>query len=368
MLGRGDTTPEDKREQEERVWQDKRRWATKRELEAGAHSGAFLSHKMHSPLGIVCMESSCYIHTGTGKSSDYQSKFFEGGSFGSRKYIKASRVSWLDQSWSCEHFAWVSSLFFLGNVSITERNLLHPFANPYIKDSSFELSLFLPFLGCCPTDTSALSTFCIMSRKPHVESLKLPEHEDWWAVFPYSELCHSDTSLDTWDVSWLCQSPFTLLPSARPVKLWKKPLLTQPCCGASQSGIPASSSLQKENTIVCVSCNLGGKVFDNEAAGGATSALNEQTSWILSSQQQQTTIKSFGKYICMRFYWGKEPYDWCRSAGHLSHVVLNKFWRVLCSQPQDVANWQCDSSAKEALIERKHIPCIWGCFLFYLTK
>lgn len=49
----GDTTPEDKREQEERVWQDKRRWATKAELEVGADSRAFLSHKMHSPLGIL---------------------------------------------------------------------------------------------------------------------------------------------------------------------------------------------------------------------------------------------------------------------------------------------------------------------------
>lgn len=35
------------------MWRDKRRWATKRELEAGADSGAFLSHKMHSPLGIM---------------------------------------------------------------------------------------------------------------------------------------------------------------------------------------------------------------------------------------------------------------------------------------------------------------------------
>lgn len=94
----GDTTPEDKREQEERVWRDKRRCATKRELEAGADSGAFLSHKMHSPLGIVCVEGSCYIHTGAGKPSDYQAKFFEEGSFRCRNYIKASCVSWLDQS------------------------------------------------------------------------------------------------------------------------------------------------------------------------------------------------------------------------------------------------------------------------------
>lgn len=34
------------------MWRDKRRWATKRELEVGADSGAFLSHKMQSPLGI----------------------------------------------------------------------------------------------------------------------------------------------------------------------------------------------------------------------------------------------------------------------------------------------------------------------------
>lgn len=128
----------------------------------------------------------------------------------------------------------------------------------------------VPFLGSCPADTSALSTFCIMSGKPHGERLKLPKHKDRWAALPYSVMSQ--------------QRRFRYLTRhfALPALFIVLPLVLlsygrNPCypnhCGASQSGIPASFSLLKANTIACVSRILGGKASDNKVAAGGERRL-----------------------------------------------------------------------------------------------
>lgn len=144
MLRRGDTTPEDKREQEERVWRDKRRWATKRELEAGADSGAFLSHTMHSPLGIVWKVTSTLAQASQRTIRPSSSK--EAVTATGTILKHPASVGWISCDAVSTSVDWaLSPPLFCGNLSSTEQNLLHPFANPYIKDIGSELSLSFYF-------------------------------------------------------------------------------------------------------------------------------------------------------------------------------------------------------------------------------